>query len=125
MARVTVEDCTLKIPCKFELVVLAAQRAKDIAAGGKPTVDRDNDKNPVIALREIAADTISPESLKEAVIKRYQKRQAFNELDVPEEEDMTTTEIAKEMKNLVSTDEDDLSDGMYSDEEAEETSDEA
>lgn len=122
MARVTVEDCTLKIPCKFELVVLAAQRAKDIAAGGKPTVDRDNDKNPVIALREIAADTISPDSLREAVIKRFQKRQAFNELDVPEEDDMTTTEIAKEMKSLVSTEEDDLEDG-YTD-EVEETSEE-
>jgi DNA-directed RNA polymerase subunit omega len=73
MARVTVEDCVLKIPNRFELVMLAAQRTRDIAAGAKLTVDRDRDKNPVVALREIAEDTIPQDDLREELIKRHQK----------------------------------------------------
>jgi len=63
MARVTVEDCVLRIPNRFQLVLLAAQRARGISRGEEITVDRDNDKNPVVALREIAEDTISLEKL--------------------------------------------------------------
>ena len=73
MARVTVEDCVLKVPNRFELVMLAAQRTRDIAAGAKLTIDRDRDKNPVVALREIAEDTVPQDSLREELIKRHQK----------------------------------------------------
>ena len=72
MARVTVEDCIDKIPNRFELVMSAAQRVRDITAGAAITVDRDRDKNPVVALREIAEQTITPEDLKENLIKRNQ-----------------------------------------------------
>src|SRR5881227_3639581 len=73
MARVTVEDCVLKVPNRFELVLLAAQRARDVAAGGALTIDRDNDKNPVVALREIADETVSLDNLQNALIKGMQK----------------------------------------------------
>lgn len=73
MARVTVEDCVLKIPNRFELVMLASQRTRELAAGAKLTIDRDRDKNPVVALREIADDTISQDNLREELIKRHQK----------------------------------------------------
>ncbi|MBK67380.1 MAG: DNA-directed RNA polymerase subunit omega [Rickettsiales bacterium] len=73
MARITVEDCVLKIPNRFELVLTASQRAKEIAVGSQLTVERDNDKNPVIALREIADETIPLEDLKENLIKSFQK----------------------------------------------------
>lgn len=73
MARVTVEDCVTKIPNRFELVMLAAQRARDIAAGAQATVDDDSDKNPVIALREIADETVSPEELSEALVRGLQR----------------------------------------------------
>lgn len=74
MARVTVEDCVDKVPNRFELVLLSAQRARAMAAGAELTVDRDNDKNPVVALREIADMTIAPDDLKEDVITGMQKR---------------------------------------------------
>jgi DNA-directed RNA polymerase subunit omega len=83
MARVTVEDCILQIPNRFELVLLAAQRARDIAAGGVLTLDRDNDKNPVCALREIADVTVSLDGLQNALIKGMQKHV---EIDEPEED---------------------------------------
>lgn len=73
MARVTVEDCVLRIPNRFELVMLAAQRARHISAGAPLVVDRDNDKNPVVALREIAEDAVALDSLEESVIKGMQK----------------------------------------------------
>ncbi|TVQ83767.1 MAG: DNA-directed RNA polymerase subunit omega [Micavibrio sp.] len=73
MARVTVEDCILKIPNRFELVLLSSQRAREIGSGAVLTIDRDNDKNPVVALREIADETIDLDSLKENMIKGYQK----------------------------------------------------
>lgn len=68
MARITVEDCVTKIPNRFELVMLAAQRARDISAGAPLTVERDNDKNPVIALREIADDTVELDHLRYELI---------------------------------------------------------
>ena len=66
MARVTVEDCVEKIPNRFDLVLVAAQRARQISGGAELTVDRDRDKNPVVALREIADETIAPEDLQDA-----------------------------------------------------------
>jgi DNA-directed RNA polymerase subunit omega len=73
MARVTVEDCVDKVPNRFDLVLLAAQRAREISGGAELTIDRDRDKNPVVALREIAELTISPDSLREALITSLQK----------------------------------------------------
>src|SRR5579883_3038020 len=83
MARVTVEDCILKIPNRFELVLLAAQRARDVASGAPITLERDNDKNPVVALREIADETIPLEQVKNSLIKGMQKHV---EVDEPEED---------------------------------------
>ena len=73
MARVTVEDCVLKVPNRFELILAASQRAREIGSGAVIMVDRDNDKNPVVALREIADTDISIESLTESLIKNHQK----------------------------------------------------
>ena len=73
MARVTVEDCVEKVPNRFELVLLAGQRAKNIAAGDPITVPRDNDKNSVIALREIAEQTVFPEDLNNLLVASFQK----------------------------------------------------
>ena len=73
MARVTVEDCVDKVPNRFDLVLLAAQRAREISGGASLTVDRDRDKNPVVALREIAEETIIPKTLKESVITSLQR----------------------------------------------------
>ena len=73
MARVTVEDCVLKIPNRFDLVLMAGQRARDISAGAPLSIDRDNDKNPVVALREIADDVVDAEELKEALIGSLQR----------------------------------------------------
>jgi DNA-directed RNA polymerase subunit omega len=83
MARVTVEDCVLKVPNRFELVLLAAQRARDVAAGAQITLERDNDKNPVVALREIADETIGLDNLQNSLIKGMQKHV---EIDEPEED---------------------------------------
>ena len=85
MARVTVEDCVTKIPNRFELVMAASQRARDLSAGAEPTLDRDNDKNPVIALREIAEEKFTPEELHEALVLGLQRHA---EVDEPEEEAM-------------------------------------
>lgn len=85
MARVTVEDCVDKVPNRFELVMLAAHRAREIAAGGALTVDRDNDKNPVVSLREIAEETQSTDSLRERMI---ESNQTQIEVDEPEEDSM-------------------------------------
>jgi len=73
MARVTVEDCVEKLPNRFELVMVAAQRARKIGSGAALTLDRDNDKNPVVALREIAEETVNIEELKEEIIRGKQR----------------------------------------------------
>lgn len=73
MARVTVEDCVDKVPNRFDLVLLAAQRAREISGGAELTIDRDRDKNPVVALREVAEQTIKPKDLKEGVVTSLQK----------------------------------------------------
>jgi len=83
MARVTVEDCIDKVENRFELVLLASHRARMVSAGSAITIDRDNDKNPVVALREIADRTISPGDLKEDLIHSLQK---YVEVDEPEPE---------------------------------------
>ncbi|QYJ07690.1 DNA-directed RNA polymerase subunit omega [Qipengyuania flava] len=73
MARVTVEDCVDKVPNRFDLVLLAAQRAREISGGAELTLERDRDKNPVVALREIAEQTIKPKDLQEAAVTNLQK----------------------------------------------------
>ncbi|WP_299722926.1 DNA-directed RNA polymerase subunit omega [uncultured Tateyamaria sp.] len=85
MARVTVEDCVDKVPNRFELVMLAAHRAREISAGAPITVDRDNDKNPVVSLREIADETQSAEELRERLI---ESNQTQIEVDEAEEDAM-------------------------------------
>ena len=83
MARVTVEDCIDKVENRFDLVLLASHRARMISSGSQITVDRDNDKNPVVALREIAEKTVSPDDLKEELVHSLQK---YVEVDEPEPE---------------------------------------
>jgi DNA-directed RNA polymerase subunit omega len=92
MARVTVEDCILKIPNRFELVLLAAQRARNISRGEEITIDRDNDKNPVVALREIADETVELPALEQDLIKSL--------LRAPEPEP-----VEEEVIDLIATDE--------------------
>lgn len=81
MARVTVEDCVDKIPNRFELVLLSAHRARAMSAGATPLVDKDNDKHPVIALREIAAEKLTPPMMRDEFIKSLQRHAAVE--DVP------------------------------------------
>ena len=81
MARVTVEDCIDKVENRFDLVLLASHRARMVSSGAPITIDRDNDKNPVVALREIAEETVSPDDLKEDLIHSLQK---YVEVDEPE-----------------------------------------
>jgi DNA-directed RNA polymerase subunit omega len=110
MARVTVEDCVMKIPNRFELVLLAGQRARDISAGGSLTVERDNDKNPVVALREIADETINLDSLKSSLVEGLQKQV---DVDEPEEEEidvLAARELAMDVNNTVL--DDDAEDGL-------------
>ena len=85
MARVTVEDCVDKVPNRFELVMLAAHRAREISAGAQLTIDRDNDKNPVVSLREIAEETQQADDLRERMI---ESNQTQIEVDEPEEDAM-------------------------------------
>lgn len=91
MARVTVEDCIDKVDNRFELVLLASHRSRMISNGGQITVDRDNDKNPVVALREIADETVSPDDLNEELIHSLQK---FVEVDEPEPDTVPIVAVA-------------------------------
>ena len=88
MARVTVEDCVLKVPNRFELVLLAAQRAKNISAGAPMTVEQDRDKNPVIALREIADETINLSDLENTLVTGMQKFVKEEDVSADEEENI-------------------------------------
>ena len=92
MARVTVEDCILKVPNRFELVLLSAQRARDVTGGAQLTVDRDNDKNPVVALREIADETIGLDTLQENLIKGMQKH-----VEIADSEDDQDIELGAQL----------------------------
>ena len=94
MARVTVEDCVEKIPNRFELVAIAAQRARHISAGAALTIERDNDKNPVISLREIADETVDTKELKEDLIKSLQRHV---DQDEPEDDLVDDLAIRQEM----------------------------
>ncbi len=94
MARVTVEDCVEKIPNRFELVAIAAQRARQISAGAALTIERDNDKNPVISLREIADETVDTKELKEDLIKSLQRHV---DQDEPEDDLVDDLAIRQEM----------------------------
>ena len=84
MARVTVEDCVDKIPNRFDLVLLSAQRARQVSGGAELTIDRDRDKNPVVALREIAEETVKPAELQESLISSLQRVQVDDD-DVADE----------------------------------------
>ena len=128
MARITVEDCIDKFSSRFELVLVASQRARKLHSGEEPTIARDNDKNTVIALREIADSTISKEDMKENLIQEYQtisisdEEQENQELQEPIESDdtkevseeivkenlNTKIEIEQEMNELVSQEDDEI-----------------
>ena len=114
MARVTVEDCVLKVSNRFELVMMASQRSRDITSGSDISVERDNDKNPLVALRELADETVPLDELSDSVVRGLQKHV---EIDEPEEEDPMEL-----MTSAALTDESDLQ-GMqvrYTDEPSEE-----
>lgn len=102
MARVTVEDCVDKVPNRFELVMLAAHRAREISAGAPVTINRDNDKNPVVSLREIAEETQQADDLRERMIEANQTQ---IEVDEPEEDSMSLLMGAEQDKPV----EDDMS----------------
>ncbi|MGB3313907.1 MAG: DNA-directed RNA polymerase subunit omega [Albidovulum sp.] len=108
MARVTVEDCVDKVPNRFELVMLAAHRAREIAAGASLTIDRDNDKNPVVSLREIADETQTAGDLRERMIESHQTQIEVDEaeedamallmgaeVDRPAEDDMSEEKLLR------------------------------
>jgi DNA-directed RNA polymerase subunit omega len=119
MARVTVEDCVEKVPSRYELVALAARRAKDIAAGAPITISRDNDKDAVVALREIADETIDLEHLREQLVQYYQHRHMVERFSTPEHEearreieDAMTADASQVQEDA--SDEDDSGDGGLS-----------
>ncbi len=91
MARVTVEDCVTKVPNRFDLVLLSSHRARAISGGAPLTVDRDNDKNPVVALREIADETVPVDTLKDNFVESMQK---YIDRDEPEEDEMADQALA-------------------------------
>jgi len=97
MARVTVEDCVEKVPNRYELLMVAAQRAKDIEQGAPLMVERDNDKNAVVALREIAEDKVSIEDLQKSLVLNLQK---YVEVEEPEEEEIEIIAAEKELADL-------------------------
>jgi DNA-directed RNA polymerase subunit omega len=103
MARVTVEDCVEVIPNRFELVLLAARRAREISAGSTLTVDRDKDKNPVVGLREIAEQTISLTVLRENLIKSMQRHAFRDEVD---------EDLDSELEEALQADRGSIGDGM-------------
>jgi DNA-directed RNA polymerase subunit omega len=114
MARVTVEDCIDKLPNRFELVLLAAHRARLISQGAPITVDRDNDKNPVVALREIADESIVPEDLREEYIHSMQKHV---EVDEPEATEVPLIQQSGDMVMVNTVTEDDQPDMEHMTEE--------
>ena len=103
MARITVEDCIDKFPSRFELVLVASNRARKLYSGENPTVDIDNDKNTVIALREIAEETLTKEQLKNDLIEEYQSSTFIEDEEISEIED-SSTENDNNDKDLKSDD---------------------
>jgi len=118
MARVTVEDCVEKLPNRFELVMVAAQRARKIGSGSALTLERDNDKNPVVALREIAEGTVDVEELKEEIIRGKQRIIAMDDDGEDVVDSMEGEEEWKAMTrgggefNMAEEDDDDLEPGL-------------
>lgn len=108
MARVTVEDCVLKVPNRFDLILISAQRSRQISSGAALTVERDNDKNPVVSLREIAENKVDVDSLKSTLIQGLQRHV---EVDEPEDDDFDTisVEAASEIGAMVILDDSDES----------------
>ena len=121
MARVTVEDCIEKIQNRFELVMIAAQRARKIGSGAALTIERDNDKNPVVSLREIAGETVDIGNLKEELIRSHQRMVAYEEeeesIDLMDGEEEWSTIAARSTEDLGIEDEDDDDDEDEEDEE--------
>ena len=105
MARVTVEDCIVKIPNRFELVLLAAQRAREITSGAPLSLDRDDDKNPVVALREIAEESIQLDHLKESVVRGMQKHVEMDEPEDAPELETTLFGVADPTGSVIGEDE--------------------
>ena len=112
MARVTVEDCVDKLPNRFELVMVAAQRARKIGSGAPLTVERDNDKNAVVSLREVADGTVEIEELKEELVRSHQRMVAYEE----EDEDIDLMDGEEEWGTIAGNQNEEAS-GMYSSEE--------
>lgn len=123
MARVTVEDCVEKIPNRFELIMVAAQRARKISSGAPLTIDRDNDKNPVVSLREIADTTVSIDDLKEELIRTHQRVIEMDDnedvIDSPEGEDEWNAIAAASAAKGAYDDIDSEGDDDFEEEEAE------
>lgn len=123
MARVTVEDCVDKVKNRFELVAIAAQRAKDINAGAPITVDRDNDKDSVVALREIAAEHIQIDALREELVRGFQTKAVVDRMEdiEPEEAEETLEEefefVADGASFSISDDEDFAEDNIFEDDD--------
>ena len=107
MARVTVEDCVVKVPNRFELVLLAAQRAREITSGAPLSLDRDNDKNPVVALREIAEDTVGLDHLQDSLVRGMQKHVEIDEPEEAPELEQTLFGVADPTGPVISEDETD------------------
>ncbi len=105
MARVTVEDCVVKVPNRFQLVLLAAQRAREITSGAPLSVDRDDDKNPVVALREIADETIALDHLKDSLVRGMQKHVEMDEPEETPELDQTLFGVAEPTGGVIAEDE--------------------
>ena len=120
MARVTVEDCVEKVPNRFDLVLLAGQRSRQISTGEEPTVERDNDKNPVVALREIADTTVENDEIRESLIRSMQRHV---EHDEPEEDDMALLMAGQEWAAITGADADADRDAAGAGEEEEEAAD--
>jgi DNA-directed RNA polymerase subunit omega len=104
MARVTVEDCILNIPNRFELVITAAHRAKQIASGSELTVDRDNDKDAVISLREVGEKTIDLAQVREDIIQSFRKKQMIENVARPSAKDAEAQEMLAEEGAAVADD---------------------
>ena len=117
MARVTVEDCVEKIPNRFELVMTAAQRARKIGSGASLTVERDNDKNPVIALREIAGSTVDTEYLQEELIRTHQRMATYEEEEDESIDLMDGEEEWSSMAGQAGDQQPAASEGLYADED--------
>jgi DNA-directed RNA polymerase subunit omega len=120
MARVTVEDCVIRVPNRFELVLLAGQRAREITAGAPLTLDRDDDKNPVVALREIAEDTVALDHLKDGLVRGMQKHVEMDEPEEAPELEPSLFGVAEPLMGAVEEDEVDGLDDGAADEEIEE-----